>query len=148
MFKVIRLIELEEGWRDKPYYCSEGYPTVGYGFKIADKDAPLPKFCLPKSAGDAWLMHNLNDLVDHLSKYQWFNKLNDARKAIILSMAYQMGISGVLKFKNMIKAIEQDDYRNAALEMLDSRWAKQTPQRADRHQLQMQSGGWIEYYNQ
>lgn len=148
MFKVIRLIELEEGWREKPYYCSEGYPTVGYGFKIADKDAPLPEFSLPKTAGDAWLMHNLNELVDHLSKYQWFNKLNDARKAIILSMAYQMGVSGVLKFKNMIKFIEQDDYRNAALEMLDSRWAKQTPQRADRHQLQMQSGGWIEYYNQ
>lgn len=147
MFKVIRLIELEEGWREKPYRCSEGYPTVGYGFKLGSKECTLPEFTLPKTAGDAWLMHNLNELTDHLSKYQWYNKLNDARKAIILSMAYQMGVSGVLKFKNMIKSIEQDDYRNAALEMLDSRWAKQTPQRADRHQLQMQSGAWIEYYD-
>ena len=41
-----------------------------------------------------------------------------------------MGYSGVGKFKNMIKALQNNDTKTASIEMLDSRWAKQTPNRA------------------
>ena len=41
-----------------------------------------------------------------------------------------MGVSGFSKFKNAIKHLENKDFENAAIEMLDSRWAKQTPNRA------------------
>jgi lysozyme len=48
-------------------------------------------------------------------------------------MVFQLGETGVSKFKNMWKALEQDPpaYSVAASEMLDSRWAKQTPNRAN-----------------
>lgn len=147
MEKLIKLIELEEGWRSEPYYCSENYPTVGYGFKLADKGAPLPKFSLPKVAGDAWLKDNLSVLDAQFSKFAWYTKLKEERKAIVLSMAYQMGYAGVLKFKKMIKAIEQDDFITASNEMLDSRWARQTPKRANRHAMQLQGGYWHQYYS-
>ena len=45
-------------------------------------------------------------------------------------MIFQMGFTGVSKFKNMIKALQNHDYKQASIEMLDSRWAKQTPNRA------------------
>ena len=51
---------------------------------------------------------------------------------ILYNMVYQMGVKGVLNFKNMIKALEAKDYKRAGDEMLDSKWAKQTPARANR----------------
>ena len=50
---------------------------------------------------------------------------------IITEMVFQMGTAGVLKFRNMRAALEQRDYATAANEMLDSRWARQTPSRAE-----------------
>ena len=51
---------------------------------------------------------------------------------ITYHMAYQMGLEGVLNFKKMWAAIEVDDYVTAAAEMINSRWAMQTPARANR----------------
>lgn len=147
MEKLIKLIEKEEGWREESYYCSEGYPTIGYGFKLSDKDAPLPKFELPKVVGDLWLKTILNESIDCLNDFVWFTKLNLARQAIIISMVHQMGLYGVLKFKKMIKALEDNNYIKAAAEMLDSKWAHQTPLRANRHAFQLQSGDWHSYYS-
>lgn len=145
--KVIKLIEKEEGWREIPYYCSEGYPTVGYGFKLSGKNEPLPAFVLPRRAGDAWLSVIIDDIEVSLLGYDWYKNLSEPRKAIIISMCYQIGISGVLKFKNMINAIEGHRYKDASSEMLDSKWARQTPQRANRHSDQFARNDWIDYYS-
>ena len=145
--KLIKLIECEEGWKPVPYYCSEDYPTVGYGFKIADKNAPLPEFILPKSAGDAWLNELLEELHTKIMFEPWYNGMSSARRAVIISMMYQMGYTGVLKFKKMIAAIYEGDYGTASDEMLDSRWAKQTPERANRHAMQLNGGEWSSFYN-
>ena len=56
--------------------------------------------------------------------------ISDDAKEILCEMIFQMGYSGVGKFKNMIKALQNRDYTKASIEMLDSRWAKQTPNRA------------------
>lgn len=145
--RLIKLIEAEEGWKSTPYRCSEGYPTVGYGFKIGNKNGEIPYFILPKVAGDAWLNEILSKLQDKFAKLAWYNVMNIARKSIIISMAYQMGYDGVMKFKNMIKALEYADYNKAGIEMLNSRWAMQTISRATRHSDQMVSGKWDSLYN-
>jgi lysozyme len=54
------------------------------------------------------------------------------RQAVILDMAYNLGISGVLMFKKMWAEIGRAYFRAAADEMLDSKWAKQVGDRADR----------------
>jgi len=58
--------------------------------------------------------------------------LDDLAKETIIEMVFQLGETGVSKFKNMWKALQQNppSYSVAATEMLDSRWAKQTPGRA------------------
>lgn len=132
------IIEYEEGWRPEPYRCSEGYPTVGYGFKLGNKSDPLPKFVMPKAAGDAWMQAIIDHIRSELSgELSW---MNEARQSIVISMAYQMGIKGVLSFTNMWVAIRKGDWEKASREMLCSKWAKQTPARAHRHAEVMAKG--------
>lgn len=134
-----RIIEQEEGWRDTPYYDHLGYPTVGYGFNLhMPKNAPLPGFVLPKAVGGAWLQSFIDAIRSQLEEeLSW---MNEDRQSIIISMAYQMGIKGVLGFGNMWSAIRRQDWDSASDEMLDSRWARQTPARAHRHATVMQTG--------
>ena len=59
-------------------------------------------------------------------------------KCILCEMTFQMGPAGVGKFKNMLIALQNQSYAEAAAEMLDSRWAKQTPNRAKKLSSQME----------
>ncbi|WP_163836887.1 glycoside hydrolase family protein [Spartinivicinus ruber] len=152
MSSIIALIEYEEGWREKPYLCSEGYPTIGYGFKIGPKGAPinLYQFEISQSVGRLWLNEILADLQEkafaHTEIRTAVAACNDARKAVLISMAYQMGISGLLKFRKALKAIADQRWSDGKTEMLDSRWARQTKKRALRHANQMLSGVWFDGY--
>jgi lysozyme len=59
-------------------------------------------------------------------------KISEDAKIIIIEMIFQLGGTGVSKFRKMWQALQQDppDYAEASVQMLDSRWAKQTPNRA------------------
>ena len=74
------------------------------------------------------------------------NVLDEARTAVLVSMAYQMGVAGLAQFKNTLSLIEHKHFDDAAKAMLDSKWAKQTPNRAKRHAEQMRSGLWCPEY--
>jgi lysozyme len=58
--------------------------------------------------------------------------VDDTARHIVVEMCYQMGSYGVSKFHGMLSALQESDYVTASKEMLDSRWAKQTPKRAMR----------------
>lgn len=149
---ITNLIEHEEGWRSSPYLCSENYPTVGYGFKLGPKNAPISQytFVLPKAAGEVWLSSLVTELENTMKTNSTINPAmeccNEARKAVLISMAYQMGVEGLSGFKKMLFAIANGKWNNAKREMLNSRWAKQTPERAERHSNQMLSGKWFTGY--
>lgn len=134
-------IQKEEGWVATPYYCTEGYPTVGFGFKIGNKGDPLPKFRLPKEAGVAWLRSLIAQIDNDLhTTFPWYAKLSDTRKIVLCSMVYQMGLDGFKKFTMTIHYISISDFDKAAKQMLSSKWATQTPERAKRHANKMQIG--------
>jgi lysozyme len=149
---IINQTEYEEGFKPRPYYCSEGYPTVGYGFRIGEKGAPLPEFYLPRSAADVWLIELLTGTEAEMRKRQPINDAlttigdNEPRRAVLISMAYQLGAVGLLAFTKTLDLIRRGDYSAAAREMLNSRWAKQTPERAARHAQQLRSGVWAPEY--
>ena len=132
---VIDLLEFEEGYRENAYYCSENYPTIGIGTKLGPKSAPLDHYTFTVSREVAGLLLNdeLRGITQRLLDHRWYIDMNEDRQAIIKSMAYQIGYSGLMKFKNMIAALERKDYSQASREALDSRWARQTPARAGRH---------------
>lgn len=151
---IVSLIKFEEGWRAKPYLCSEGYPTAGYGFKLGPKGAPLAHytFTLPQAAGDAWLLCLLDSKEQEMRQNSLIASALKAcepfpaRKAVMISMAYQMGVPGLAAFVNTLKAVAESRWADAAAGMLDSLWAKQTPARARRHAVQMRTGEWAAVY--
>lgn len=118
-------IQQEEGFRSKPYRCTSGALTIGIGWNL--------------DAGITWeeavmiFRHRLAGIQTHLrARMPWFAGLNEARQAALVSMAFQMGIQGLFGFKRALKAVEDGDWDEAGREMLDSKWARQTPKRARR----------------
>uniref|UniRef100_A0A6M3J3U0 Glycoside hydrolase n=1 Tax=viral metagenome TaxID=1070528 RepID=A0A6M3J3U0_9ZZZZ len=156
MPSLVSLIKFEEGWRARPYICKLGYPTVGYGFKLGPKgaDIKLYDFLLPKSAGDMWLIEFLDETLEEMMTHPALQAALaacagcEARIAVLISMAYQMGVPKLLDFKKALQAITDKDWDTARKQMLASLWAseKQTPARAQRHAMQMQSGTWFAGY--
>lgn len=145
---IYKLLGFEEGFEKQPYYCTEGYPTAGKGTKLGPKGAPLKyyQFVFTEKIADAFLEEELRNVRDKLIKHRWYVELNEDRQTIIKSMAYQMGIGGLFKFKKMIAALESGDWNEAAHQALDSRWAKQTPARAERHAAVIANGNLMEVY--
>ena len=127
-------IKKHEGYRLEPYYCTEGHLTGGYGHKILDgEEVPTDE--------EGWSKLFDNDFekakvgAESLLNVE---TTNPQAFGIIIEMCYQMGTTGVSKFKNCLKAIKDQNYAVAATEMLDSRWAKQTPNRASELALELQ----------
>lgn len=75
--------------------------------------------------------------------FPWFDALNEPRQAVLVSMAFQMGIHRLLGFVNTLKAIGDGKYGAAADGMRSSVWAHQTPLRAIRLAEQMETGEWV-----
>ncbi len=119
--KLIANIKKNEGFRATVYKDTEGYDTIGYGTKMP----------LNEDEAELILKHRLKAKIKELeSKKPLVNSLPVEKQSILAEMCYQMGVNGVLKFKKMWKALEISNYETASVEMLDSRWAKQTPSRA------------------
>jgi lysozyme len=76
------------------------------------------------------------------ARLPWWRKLDDARRGVLMAMAFQMGIDGLLGFVNTLKMIQTGDYAGGAKGMLASLWARQTPERAERMAEQMRTGQW------
>lgn len=145
LFKVLKF---EEGYREKAYHCSEGYPTIGIGTKLGPKGAPLSNYTMvvTEHAAKALLDDEVKKIRNELVNCRWYIELDSDRQTIIKSMCYQMGVSGVFKFKKMIAALERGDYNEASLQALDSRWAKQTVARAERHAAVLATGNLMQIY--
>lgn len=153
MSDIFKLLEREEGWSSQPYYCSEGYPTIGFGFRIGPKDAPLKHYRLSisKAVGSTWLaeevQRTMGDMQKHPEIVAALASCNDARKAVLISMAYQMGADGLAKFDNTLKAVAEQRWTDAQAGMTASLWGrKQSPNRANRHAIQMLRGQWLPDY--
>lgn len=144
------MLIFEEGYRSKAYHCAEGYPTIGIGTVLGPKGTPLKYYTLTvsKTVAKAFLREEINRLIDVLRAYPWFQSCNEPRKAVLISMAYQMGEKGLLTFKNTLALIGAGDYSKAADNMLLSKWATQTPERAKRHAEVMRTGSFKTYEGQ
>lgn len=141
-YSIEDILMYEEGYREKPYYCSEGYPTIGIGTRLGPKGAPLSNYeiSFSKDIAKAFLKEEINKIKNRLSGYPWFKICNEARRNVLISMAYQMGVNGLLSFKNTLALIANKQFEQAANNMLLSKWAKQTPNRAQRHAAVMLTG--------
>lgn len=150
--EIIALLRYEEGVRYTPYIDSLGYPTSGVGFKLGPHGAPLKNytFTLNDKTIDAWLNNNIERvqaaMIQNHEIAGALSYCSQPREDILTSMAYQMGVGGLGGFHQMLKMITQENWDGAALQMLNSVWARQTPDRARRHAEVMKSGEWQPTY--
>jgi len=124
---VEEIIKREEGFRAKPYKDHLGNITIGYGFT-----------CLTEKEASVVLKMKLDRIREVLNNQ--LSGLSQNRQDVIISMAFQLGISGCLSFNKMWQAIYSGDWSEAAHQMLLSRWAKQTPERVRRMAQIMREG--------
>jgi lysozyme len=117
-------IKRHEGLSLKPYVDSRGFCTIGYGHKIESITEEQAEDLLKGDLGKAWA-----EVLNQAPRSIW-NKLNQARREVLVEMAFQLGGRGLMSFKKMFRALMEDNYELAAEEMLDSLWYKQTPKRA------------------
>lgn len=148
---ISRMLEIEEDFRAVVYYCSEEYPTIGIGWKIGYHKQQLEDFkhmTICKRAAYAQCEFMVADIRERLrNELTFFDDLNEPRQCVLISMAYQLGVKGLLGFKRMLAAIQTKCWNDAAHEGLDSKWHKQTTSRAERQMLTLLKGDWSEYEN-
>tara|TARA_R100001594_G_scaffold58135_1_gene92113 strand:+ start:161 stop:571 length:411 start_codon:yes stop_codon:yes gene_type:complete len=124
MNDLLNRIKEHEGFRDKVYKCTEGFDTIGYGFAIKD-------LVLDEDIAEEILLRKVESLISRVrKKFNWLDTVPPAVQGVLVEMSYQMGVSGVSKFKKALHAMQMFQWNVAADELLDSRWAKQTPNRA------------------
>lgn len=145
---AITIIKSEEGWRQYPYYCTSGLPTIGWGRVIGKKGEPLPSMIANKHEEELFIVNKVREIEYQLmSRFpvEW-NLCSAQRQAVLISMTYQLGFQGVSQFTKMWAAIKNRNFELASIEMLNSKWNKQTPNRAKRHAEVMKRGDMIQYY--
>lgn len=129
----------DEGERLTAYQDTEGYWTIGIGVLIDARKG----VGITKEESTFLFNRRLNAKAQELqSKYPQFAQLDDVRQGVLLNMSYQLGVNGVLAFKKMLSAINAHDWDEAARQMKDSKWYRQTTNRAERLIKQMQTGEW------
>ena len=124
-------IKKHEGFVPKIYRDSLGYATIGYGHLVLPTDHFQDGVEYSEKELNEVFEKDFQNALDNANKLIGDIPLVYQAKEVICEMVFQLGIGGVSKFKNMWKALEEGDYYTASVEMLDSRWAKQTPKRAE-----------------
>ena len=119
-------VKLSEGYRARVYKDTLGIDTIGYGFAIKNLE-------LDEDVCNMILDKKLNKLIKDVdNKFSFMDDIAVEAQDVVYEMCYQLGINGFSKFKKTIAYLRDENYKMAAIEMLDSRWAKQTPNRAKR----------------
>lgn len=137
--KLREQLKFHEGLRLKPYYDTEGIKTIGVGrnMEANPPDDELGRRVGPEGISEQEAVKLLDNDIDKCvrdveSKISSYGKLSEPRQHVLLDMCFNMGINGLLKFTNMLAAVDRGDYARAADEMLNSKWANQVKGRSTR----------------
>jgi lysozyme len=126
MNELIEQLRLHEGVRSKVYLCSEGFETIGVGRNVSESGIGLSDDEI------AYLL--ANDIArcekEIAERFDWFDDLDPVRQDALVDMAFNLGITRLAQFQNMLGALSEGRFDDAAAEALDSRWARQVGQRA------------------
>ena len=132
MERLLKSVKEHEGYRNKVYLDTLGKRTVGVGHLCVEDFWEDDKEYEEDFLMDI-LKKDLQEAIrgaKQLMEDQGCADINEQAEEILIEMVFQLGMTGVSKFKNMWKCLSELNYVGASYEMLDSRWAKQTPNRA------------------
>jgi lysozyme len=131
---LIEQLKRHEGFRSKPYKCSAGKLTIGYGRNLDDVG-------INQSEALELLRQDVararKDVLKHISGA---DLLDDVRLNVLINMCFNLGIYKLLLFRKTLRAVQDFDFDKAAEEMLNSVWANQVGVRATELAEQMRTG--------
>lgn len=123
---LILNLKRDEGYRKVPYYDTVGKLTGGYGRNLDDIGISEPEAEMMLSNDIHTAVLEVHRTIPNIQQKPWQIRLG------IYNMAFNMGITRLLQFTNMLEALDRDDWERVADEALDSRWADQVGERAQR----------------
>jgi lysozyme len=132
--ELLESLKKHEGFRAEAYVDTTGHLTIGYGqvvgeLKVTEKEA------------EKWLLDGIAAKTKELETFLAFRNIDSqVRKDVLIEMAYNLGVGGLMKFRNMWASIKAGDYEAASVHMLDSRWASQVKSRAHTLANRMKTG--------
>jgi len=127
---IVASLRREEGFRSHAYKDHLGYVTVGIGRCIEEGVG----IGLSLEEAEYLLMNDVRRCIGELGKaLPWASSLDNQRKEVLVELAFQMGLPNLMKFKRMLAAMKDGEFEKAAAELLDSKYAGQTPARAERY---------------
>ncbi len=144
-----------EGFSKIVYKCPANYDTIGYGRNIetnplskdelksigATKNTPKKEYKVSEEIAKIWLEQELEKVKKVLQRELiFFDELDDVRRAILIDMAYNMGVKTLLTFKNTLASIKEGDFEKASINMQQSNWYKQVGNRSKKLCEAMKSG--------
>jgi lysozyme len=144
---LVRLLERDEEVRLDPYRDHLGFWTIGVGHLIdRRRGGGFPSwvqcsFPLTRPEVDQLLLWDIGEKEALLrGAYRDYERLDDVRKVVLLSMAFQLGVPGLMKFKETLRAVSEGRWGDAANGMRNSLWWRQTTARAERLAVAMLTG--------
>lgn len=118
-----------EGFSPSIYTDKTEHPTIGYGYNLSVYSYEGKR--ITKAYG--LLTDILRENYKALLSYGWYKNLDAMRRMVILDLSYNLGLNGLLKFKQSIKAIEDKNYALAVERLQKSPYFNQVKKRASRN---------------
>jgi lysozyme len=122
--KLKNLLVQHESYRQFPYVDTTGHLTIGIGRNLKDRGISLNEALYLLEEDEVYFTNKLSSIL------KFWDDLNEARQIVLVDMCFNLGLQGLLGFKEMMLALEAKDYQRAANEMLDSKWSEQVKDRA------------------
>lgn len=147
---ILKRLEFHEGLRLFPYYCTAHKLSIGIGHNVEARAFTPDEL---KAIGDwkkgitknmAYMIcrNDVNLCLDKLKTLDFWKSLDEERQYALIDMCFQLGWAGLRKFRKMLKAMAENDFKTASEQCLDSQYAKQTPKRANRIAKLIRTGVW------
>lgn len=135
--RLVQHVKRSEGLRLRPYLCTAGRTTIGYGRNLDDQG-------ITEAEAEILLQNDLARVSAELEPLPAYRLLgyDTPRQHVLVDMCFNLGLSRLLLFKKFLAALERGDYQAAADEMTDSRWYRQVGTRAKFLVGVMRSGEW------
>ena len=137
--EITKQLRRDEGVVEHAYQDHLGWWTIGVGRLIDKRKGGR----LTDDEIDYLLANDIAEKERELeASVSFYKRLDEVRKGVLLNMAFNLGVQGLLGFRNTLKLIETGKYEEASKEMLKSKWARQVGDRAVRLSKQMLTGEW------
>jgi lysozyme len=147
-------LRVDEGEKLRAYRCTAGKLTIGIGRNLDDvgiRPAETERLGITKTTvirdgitraqSAALLDADLDEVERGLDRFMpWWRTLDPVRQRVIVNMAFNLGVPGLMKFRNTLAMVKRGDYAAAAVAMGQSKWAGQVGDRAERLQHMMRTG--------